>query len=339
MKNIKIYILILLSLTIIGSCKRQGFKDSCNPTIKIFVEVNWAESGINPTKENKAYTEVHRVSMRFFPKDGSEPFECYLEESVHNGFIEVPIGEYSIMAMNESVHDVYWHDIMDFTDINDYNKIAAMVAPKDPSSYKFYTPADGELFMTEAHKLASWSIDDFNVTADMIQTTNGNITKIEENYFTINVDMRRLTYDTKVVLTAKNLKSALAIQGAMRGFSQKVYLSSAKTEVLPATQFFKFGGYTYDEGSIWNGTAEAMFQTFAKLPEGTQAEYTMLLDVLLVDGSAYLPDIPFDYVLTDVVNPQNGALINIAVSIELPEKTGDENVSVGDWDDEEHIDL
>ena len=339
MKNRHIYILMLLALIFNGSCKRQDFKDGCYATARIFVEVNWDNSGINPDKSAESYNVVHRVSLRFFPKDGSEPFERYLETSVYSGFIELPVGEYSIMAMNESVKDVYWNERLKFTDINDYNKIAAIVVSDNPSLYRFYTPTQGELFMKEAHKLASWSMNDFSVTPNMVTRTHADASTPEHQDVTIKVNMRRLTYDTRILVTVKNLKSAHTIQGALRGFSPKVYLASAESEDMPSTQFFKLRTFAYDEGSTLNGMAETTFQSFGKLPESAEAEYTMGLDVILIDGSSYVPGGPYDYNVTDVVRPQNDTLITIAVSIELPERDGDENITVGDWEDEEHIDL
>ena len=121
----------------------------------------------------------------------------------------------------------------------------------------------------------------------------------------------------------------------MRGFSQKVYLSSAVTELLPSTQFFKLGKFVFDEGSTSNGTTETTFKTFAKLPQGSPANYSMMLDVLLVDGSRHIPEVEYEYDLTENIDLQNGPLINIAVSIELPEVNG--GIDVGDWEDEEDV--
>ena len=326
-------------LLIIGSCKRQDFGSGCYVSARIFVDVNWDDSGINPSVKSEDYSEVHRVSLRFFPKDGSAPFEHYLESSVYSGYIEVPVGEYSIMAMNESVTDVYWSDRLLFTDINDFNKIAATVAPVDPSLYRYYAPTSGELFVQDAHKLASWSIDDFSVTPSMVNRSRLDSIGTTQEDIVIHVKMRRLTYDARVLVTVKKLKSAHTIQGAMRGFSQKVYLSSAETAAIPSTKFFKLREFMFDADSVSDGIAETSFQTFGKLPVGSTPDYSMMLDVVLIDGSTYTPPYPFEYDLTEDVEIQDGFLINIAASIELPHRDGDEHIAVGDWDDEEHIDL
>ena len=327
MKKRSNYILIILLIFIIfGACIHEESNGDCHVSARIFVEVNWDKSGINPNQEADDYHQVHRVSLRFFPKDGSEPFEYYLETSIYSGYIEVPLGEYSIMAMNESVHDIYWDENVEFTDINDYNKIAATVTSDNPLLYNsFYTPSPGERFMIAAPKLASWSMNDFHVTPNMNAV--------------IHINMRRLTYNTRILATVKNLKSAHTMQGALRGFAQKVYLSSAHTEILPATQFFKLNKFTFDKDSVANGTAEVTFNSFGKLPEGAESAYSMMLDILLIDGSQHIPDVAYEYDLTDVVHSQNSILTSIEVVIELPFKKGDENISVGDWEDDEHINL
>ena len=332
MKNIKKYILMLLILIVVVSCQRQELGGSCYVSARIYVDVNWDNSGINPTKV--AFDDVHRVSLRFFPKDGSEPFERYLETNVYGGYIEVPMGDYSIMAMNESVKGIYLKEFFKFTDIDDFDKIAATVVDDDPSKYTFYTPSSDEQFMKAARMLASWSTNAFEVTQDMIVRTHVDIVSPQYGD-TIRVNMRRLTYDTRVLVTVKNLKSAYIIQGALRGFSQKVYLSSAVTELLPSTQFFRLGEFVFNEGSTSDGTTETTFKTFGKLPQGALASYSMMLDVLLVDGSRHIPEVEYDYDLTENINLQNGPLINIAVSIELPEVNG--GIGVGDWEDEEDV--
>jgi hypothetical protein len=303
-------------------------------TARIPVEINWDKSGITPSKGGDL-NEVHRVSFRFFPKNGSEPFECFLETDLYHGYIDVPIGEYSIMVMNESVTDIYWSDFFRFSDINDYNKISATVVDDDVSKYDFYTPAVGEKFMHETHRLASWSMDDFSVTQELVTRTRAALTKAETDEFTLKVDMRRLTYDTKVVVHVKNLKSAQLMRAAMRGYSQKVYLSSAVTETLPATHLFTLNGRKFDEGSIAHGTTEHTFISFGKLPAKASPKYSLMLDAILINGSRHIPKEPFEYDVTNEINAQDGDIFNIRLAIELPEVDGD--IDVGDWEDNEEI--
>lgn len=332
MKNIILYIITLWVVMITNiSCVRQKLEEPMHITALIPVSVNWDNSGITPTKTHDQ-NKVHRVSLRFFPKDGSTPFQLHLEGDVHSGNIEVPVGRYSVIAMNESITDVYWSDYYTFSDINDYDKIAATVVADNPKLYSFYKPTSGEKFMTEAHKLASWSMADFNVTQDMVTRTRAATTKSEKSEFTLNVEMRRLTHDIKVTATVTNLKSAQLMQGAIRGLSQKVYLASAMSEAVPTTQFFTLYMRTAIRGD--KSIVENTFRSFGKLPEtGDSYKYSMMIDVIFIDGSRYVPITPLEWDVTDKIDVEVD--ISIDIDIELPEVTGD--IGVGDWEDDDII--
>ncbi len=314
------------------SCQHQTIEYPDHSGALITVIVDWDNSGIAPAK-GQGQDKVHSVSLRFFPKDGSEPFQRYLEDNVYNGEIEVPVGEYSVIAMNESVTDAYWHDYYLFHDIDSYDKISASVADNNPASYDYYKPVDGEQFMKEAHKLASWSLDDFSVTADMVTGSRIAKTKAEKDKFTLKADMRRLTSDIRVSVDIVNLASSKLIQGAVRGFAQKMYLASAKSEVSPATQFFTLNERKLNAGSETDGTAWVNFRSFGKQPNGLQAEYSVMLDVILVNGTRYDPATPLDWDFTKDVNQQKDIYINLKIT--LPKI--DEDIDSEDWEDDENI--
>lgn len=328
------YRLLFIVLALFTSCQRQTIYEPDIITAIIPVSVNWDNSGITPTREHDQH-RVHRVSLRFFPKDGSAPFESYLEGNVFSGNIEVPVGEYSVIAMNESVHDVYWSDFYSFSDIDSYSKISVTTIDDNPLLYNFYVPFVGERFMKESHRLTSWSLDDYSVTHDMVTRTRSAKNKADNEEFVINVEMRRLTHDIKVFATVENLKSVHIFQGAVRGFSKRIYLASTKSVATPATQFFTLNGRKFNPGSTTDGTSERTFRSFGRLSDNSTAKYSMMLDVIFVDGSRYNPEIPLEWDLSDQINSQEDSAINIELSLNLPLVEG--GIGVGGWGDDEDI--
>ncbi|MGL4293609.1 MAG: DUF5119 domain-containing protein [Bacteroidales bacterium] len=342
MKQFNLFWLIALICCSSG-CQRQELYDSCkHRSALIPVRVDWSKSGIDPYS-GQADDFVHRVSFRFFPKNGNKPFELYLEGNVSDGAIEVPTGDYDVMIMNESVTDVYWHESVYFRDINSFERIHAEVYPDNPSAYDFYKPSPGERFMLDVPKMASWSIRDYSVTEQTVNETRSPELLSKAPDHTLVIPLRRLTHDCRVIATVKNLRSAQLMRGAKRGFANKVYLSSRTTHYSPATFFFTFNGRKPLNGSKTDGTTEKTFRTFGALPQ--TSDYSLGVDVIFVDGRRYYPDDPSElefnithHVYNYFVKPQSKQdlqRVEIPISLTLPEVSGD--IGVGDWDDDENI--
>lgn len=342
MKDFSIAICTLLLLLFSG-CERQVLYDACkHKSALIPVKVDWRYSGIDPTKSEEE-DFVHKVSFRFFPKDGGQPFELYLEGNVHEGYLEVPIGEYQLLVMNESVTDIYWSDFFRFRNINSFDNISAEIIPADPSPFDYYKPAQDERFMIDIPKLASWSLTDYPITFETVNDTRG-LNEDKKNKHTLYVEMQRLTHECKVIATVHNLKYAQLMRGASRRFADKVYLSSRKTYNSPATHLFTFNGRKPINGSQTDGTTERTFRTFGALPQ--LSDYTLGVDIILTDGCRYKPEdgTPLEYIVSDYIYayftkpiaeriPKD--YIEIPLLFKLPVVDG--GIDVGDWGDDEDI--
>lgn len=323
---------IVFLLIVMFGCIHEEIDPNCKyQSVQIPVLVDWSHSGINPTK-NESDDYVHRVSFRFFPKDGSRPFELYLEENVYNGLIEVPVGVYDLIVMNESVYDVYWSDVVRFLNIDDFGSISAEVCEANPNQYDFYKPSPSEMFMVDIPKMASWSIQNYSITNRHSQCD------------TLRVPMQKLTHTCRVLATVKNLKSVSLMRGAKRGFAKRVYLASRITHETPATLFFVFNGRIPQVGSSTDGTTEYSFRSFGALP--ITAEYTLGVDVILADGRRYIPqhtsDLEFnvtkyvvDYYASMGITRVVSDRIEIPISLTLPLVEGD--IGVGEWGDDDTI--
>ncbi len=286
-------ILILWAVMLLSSCHYQPIleRDYKHETALIPVKINWSRSGFDidaSGKSKQSNSSVHRATVRFFPKDGSESFERYLEGNVFEGEIEVPIGSYSIIIMNESHTDPYWngsssggYESIVFENVDSYENFSASVKLHDnnPTGYFFEEyVASNYKFMFRPLQLASWNIDHFEVTEELVEYTRAlqaskygkgksdsgedidempqfsrafdekmyyALTRDDEND-TDGVDMRKLTRDVEITLRVKNLTSISKITGAIDGFVNKVSMRTGDGFKEPAgqnmLQYFTFNG-------------------------------------------------------------------------------------------------
>ncbi len=325
-------ILTAAAILLLTACKRRPLEDDFGVTALIPVKIDWSRSNI-PVTEARGNGLVHRVSLRFFPKDGSAAFDRYLELSVIEGEIEVPVGEYSVVVFNESVYDIYWEDAITFSDVDSYENFAATIIPDNAANYPFYRPLTGEELIVAPFRLASWSLDDFRVTNEMVANTRSatRTTRADgpENALT-KIVMRALTRNVNVTAHAENLSSAQLLQGAMRGFARKVYMASAETAPTPATHVFKLNSRVWDAGSDRHGTVSKSFLSFGRLPQDD--DYQINVDAVFIDGTIHEEQLLWDVTDQVTAHPADAIDINIDLAMELPLIT--EGIFVGDWDDE-----
>lgn len=323
MKNFILPIIFtgVLGVAALTGCERRAL-DCKPPTALVPVKVDWSKSGLSSG-------DVHRLSLRFFPQNGGEAFDRYLEGNVTEGSVEVPIGKYSVVAYNEAITDPYWTNSVFFTDVNDYSKFAANISNTDISAYSFYEPLPGEALVAEPLRLASWNLDNLDITKDMVQNAcgpNGNVTTALTA-----ITMRPLTYNVNVQAQVQNLSSAQFMQGALRGLAGKVYMATGVTEQSPATHLFTFSNRQWNTGSTTDGTTEKNFLAFGLMP--TASQYMLNLDVLFRTGEVYKLTPPLLYDVSSQVNSYPNSDISVKVSLALPYKDG--GIDVGGWDDEE----
>ena len=345
--NIKGYVGATLMASVImmmffASCQRRLIEDE-EMTLAALIPVNidWSESGINPTNG------VHVVSIRFFPKDGVSPaFDCYLEGNPREGEILVPTGQYSVIVFNESLQDAaFWADKVVFTDVNSYSNFAAnTIALTDAArlqQFPYYKPQPSEQFIDAPVRLmASWSLDNFEVTNNMILVTQGrrpasSLSVAESNMLNAlkQITMRALTRSVTVTAQVENLISADSMYLAMQGLASKVIMATGVTTYNPSTHLFFLNGRQYSNGK--DGTARSTFLCFGRTP--APESYYITADILLISKTLFEPTPPLLFNRTNefIAGFTSNLLINLNIDFSLPLIEG--GVAVDDWgDDEEH---
>ena len=351
-RNIQRYVMIFLLPALIAlsldSCERRPLEDEdLPPAALIPVKIDWSKTGFNFTTKDGG-SMVHRVSLRFYPKESYKPvFDVYLEGDVTEGLIKVPVGTYSVIVFNESVEDKgYWEGRINFTNENSYHEFAANAVPYNGNArdllFPFYKPQVGERLITEPLHLASWSLDHFEITEKMVlvsydEKPKSYISEEEYEMFTslTRIVMRPLTRPVNVTAQVENLVSSHINYLSMQGFTGKVYMASGQTTQSPTTYLFTLGKRKY-EANGKNGTASATFYSFGRTPApGTNKEsYTIGADILLITGEVHKPTPPLWFDVTGQVIPDYDTKVEIDVEIsyDLPFVEG--GIAVDDWDDD-----
>ncbi len=332
-------------LTLVGCTRRplslKGCGEQSGYSAEIEVSVDWSLSGYDPAaRSDENY--IHRVSFRFFPLDGSEPFDRYLENDVERGTIFVPEGEYSVVVFNESIDDSYWKQAIRFEDCDNYTRFAAELVDQNSELY-FYEPATEELLSVEALFLASASVDRFVVSREMCTTeqwawSEGDLSQIAQ----LNpVTPRRLTCATTLEAQMENLSSAFSVHASLTGLSQRVFMASGDPDTATTTHVGELTQREWED-NLQHGTISESRLTFTTPQSG--AQHTLTLDIILVDGSHHEPEEPLVYDVTDQIVSSATATpatryadndLGASVSLSLPEVSGD--VEVDEWGDEDTV--
>ncbi|MFR9503663.1 MAG: DUF5119 domain-containing protein [Rikenellaceae bacterium] len=318
-----------------GDCTQSGAESAL-----IEVSVDWSLSGFDTEQISKGVEDyIHRVSFRFFPLDGSAPFDRYLEDDVESGVLDIPVGEYSVVIFNESIYDPYWQNSILFEDVDSYDLFAAKIVDQDPELYDFYTPAEQEALSVEALQLASCSIDYFVVSDAMASLSSQSWDQgdLEMAELLNPATPRRLTCPTVIEVEVENLSSAYSVSASLTGLAQRVFMASGDTDTLTTTHVGDLTQRLWDDGSLQHGTIYESRLTFST-PAATST-HTLTLDVILIDGTRHTPEEEMVYDVSDQILSAATRYadndLGASVSLSLPEVSGD--VEVDAWGDENQI--
>ena len=330
-----------------GACQRRESEDDIlSRAALIKVKIDWSRTGLDPTAKSDDANRIRRVSIRFFPKDGRPVFDMFLETNVTEGKLLVPVGSYSVIIFNESLNDNQWRGRITFSDENNYTNFAANAVPyadtQREQQFPFYRPRGGERFIDEPLLLASWNLDNFDVTEGMVLVSHGrkptyHIPARENNMLNAfsNVVMRPLTHRVTLTAQAENLALMQTGYMAFQGLANKVYMASGLTSSTSATYLFTLDERTYDANKR-SGTVSSSFLSFGRFTLSgmvLRESYILSSNVLFVTGKLYNPTSPLRFDVTGQMKsfPASNFNIDLEISFSLPH--ADEGIDVDDWGD------
>lgn len=324
--------LLIITIALLASCTRRPLSDTgCSisaESVLIPVSIDWSVSSIDASTTTSDEDYVHRVSFRFFPKNGAAPFDRYLEgEDIFEGEIYVPLGDYSLVVFNESIDDTYWQNAITFEDTDNYSLFAARLAEGDVEELTALEFGDEDNIAAEALKLASMSFESITITADSLYIEQLNP-----------VQLRPLTCTTTVSAEVENLSSAYLVYSALTGLSHRVFMASGATDDITNVHFAQLTTRQWSDEDEQDGTISYERLTFST-PE-SESTHTLELDIILTDGTRHKPEEPLFYDVTDqILNPTTTRYadddLSASVSLSLPEVSGD--IAVDAWGDSEQI--
>ncbi|MFR9580456.1 MAG: DUF5119 domain-containing protein [Rikenellaceae bacterium] len=324
-------VLIILMALCLG-CKRRDLSDTiCQRSLALIpVEIDWSQSSITPTQtDDGSGNYIHKVTLRFFPKDGSAAFDKYLEKDIYQGDIEVPIGEYSVVAFNEAIYDTYWHGVVSFVDTESYSLFAAELAEDETG------------VASEALKLASWSLDDYEVTQAMVNYTQGyasysTLTTYETQMLEAFTPLvpQPLTCYTSVSASITNLASVYQVTVNASGLAKRVFMASGDNDHTSTTHYLELTSRTWNDDDETHGVITSKLLTFSH-NTSDESSYQLEFDVILVDGSRHTPDEPLIFDVSHQISRYASDDIELSAEFEVPLTEG--GIGVDDWEDEEYI--
>ncbi len=334
----------LVVATILFSCDRNNIPcSSLTPQSALIpVAIDWSESGLYVEESRNDNDEVHRVSLRFFPLDGSSPFERYLERDLNYDNIDVPVGSYSVVVLNEAISDNYWRSAMQFTDVDSFEHFSVELL-SDRSSNS-----------AEALELAAWSIPHFEVTDDMATYTHGmvgvgDISVVERLSDYENEQMKALlavvmkprTRRLKVSVATENLGSSQRITASVAGLSMRVNIVTGEAEDRPTSHTFQLDNLDYSTraASTDSGVASGERVCLAH-SDDTASGYTLDLEVMMNDGSYYEDDEQLSAVDigSQITTTEEGTDYLVEHQISLPQVDGG-SIGLEDWGDGGTVEL
>lgn len=334
------------TLLLSSSCRRQ-IEDEVGRVAKVPLTINWSKSNVD-------VTQMHRVSVWVFPHDGTTPYDIRLQGDVTQGILELPIGKYSLVVFNETVDPTDWTGLR-FVGKEQYATFCALTDLDDfrgiYTSAK--TDATTELFRKSPERLASWSVDEFEVTADMVVYTRDllidqsspsydasardevvkELNKLEQI-----VPMPRVKV-VSITARVQNLVSAQKASGAIKGAVAGINLSTGKAVLEPVTHMFVLNGRTYDDSANpGHGTLGAVVNVFDVLGADL-FKFDLHTDFLLHNGVMH--NQVFD-ITSDLKKEQANIIINVGFNVPgspddeihlpvIPESAG--AIDVDKWQD------
>ncbi len=161
MKNLsRLLYRVCLTALLATSCIRQELEERNLSLAYIPVSMDWSSS-LMPD----GY--MANVSIGFYPTDGSTP-TIVISDDLEFKVVELPVGEYSVMIHNDIVGNVGG---LSFPDYDSYDSASVHIIEQESSGIIYYYPTDSEHVATLHDRAASWSLDYFEVTDEMVSYT------------------------------------------------------------------------------------------------------------------------------------------------------------------------
>ncbi len=329
-------IYLILTIFTLSCSRRPLVNELCDASLStavIPVAVDWSISGITPSESATDDDYVHRVSLRFFPVEGGAAFDRYLEGDIYKGEIELPRGKYNVVVFNESIYDKFWDDVFEFENVDDFDNFIALLLENE----------EDEGHASEAYKLASWSMRDFEVTQSMVNATRleQGLTRLSESDTRMvstlqDIVLRPLTCYINVSANIQYLSSAQYIACEVSGFANRVYMASGESHESQTLHNVELTEREYSDSQGKHGAISASKLAFTTSLD-SQAEYKLKFEVTLTDGTKHTDTEPLEFDVAHQITRYATQDFDLSADFDLPEVSN--GIDVDDWESDEVVTL
>ncbi len=291
--------LALVLLLILTCCERRELEVLVVETCTIPITIDWeSKAKLQPGVDTE---NLYRASVWFFSKggvafdNGKRYKEIYLDNPT-GGEVQLPVGRYSVLVFNNSVGS--FSSNVGFRGIDRYDTFEYYVCSAPGAR------AGEENPVLEPDILAVWSMDDYEVTRDMvvqkhqldIPLTAAARAKAEEDLKRLlNLKPERLTYTVHTEACVHNLSSTRAAEARLSGMAHSVRLASREVADTPSSFSFRMkSASARTPGNSPHNTIEAHFSSLGLL-DNPNSSYTAELIFFLgkeYEGSTTYPTPP-----------------------------------------------
>lgn len=310
-----LYVAVVLLL----SC-RQPLVDevpNCDSAV-VSVAIDWSLSLMDSD-------DVESLSLYAYPDSGGAPY-LKISTDIDSLAITLPVGSYSLVAMNDVVIDIVG---VNFTDVDSYADFSANVIADD----------SGEI---TTHGQVAVARQQITITEDMVWCQYCEADDFIGEELSLSLQMTPVTALCTVQIAIDNLDNAQSIEATLTGGADGAILSTnSRIDSESEVNYYllQFTSRTYDEESnSTNGVTITQIVTFGKSSDN-DATYQLEIDIILNTGemASYTRDVTSQVTISDDFNIFID-LTDSTSTITLPESSGT-GFGVEAWGDSEQVGL
>lgn len=332
--NIKHFVMILSLACIIFSCNHDHLYYSYGDVAVVRINIDWSDTKLKPNGVS-AYAFDH-VS-------GRAVSECVISSKPEWVDIELPMGNYDILVVNDTEYEL---NNIEFKDIENLNDFCAMITAQTESKFKGIQFKSDNCFISDCDKLAYDIVR--NVTIDQIDIVyyhdkpDVNTVVLSK---TVNARLQQVTELIDIELEVMNLNSAAgAPRSQLTDLAAGYRLNNGEKHEDVVTHEFVLNNRVIDPDNNKLGRISKKMINFG-LHTQTKADLTyphkLIMSFVLINGETYVVELD----VTELIECYHDGFQNvhkIRTSIEIPEVIGSGggafDPDIEEWDDIE-VDL
>ena len=339
------------------SCERRELTYGYN-TYDVLVNVDWS------ALEQKQGEAPSGMSVIFYPQQGGKAIVTQTNK-INKATIGLPAGRYDVLVFNQIPSDF---GTIGFRGMDKFETSEVFVKPTDGKWYE--SKGDGDIVARQPEYLAVATYLDFEINNELVEASTRHNDK-NELFLTIDFEPEVFVKDMKAQVRIVGIHNLRAVRATVKGMSTGCHFATHESCASMTIHLLETWEAAKYEGQDKEGEITAIFTSFG-LPNHhahTKSDDDWLgsfdFELLLVDNKTVVKETVYfsEKLITNKETRNSVALlsgehdidqtIKIGLSAdaddkpiilpdvdpEVPDGDGDWDVDLGDWDDEDIIDI